>query len=68
MFSQVTDRANVLDQIASLELQTTRDRGFVIHIRLKSDSYSEVIRCGGEIQMALRIEQNRRDGLSTGGN
>jgi hypothetical protein len=58
----------MLDRIASLELQTTRDRGFVIHIRLKSDSYYEVIRCGGEIQMALRIEQNRRADLSSGGN
>jgi len=37
------------DQIASLELQTTRDRAFVIQIRLKSGSASQVIRVGGEI-------------------
>jgi hypothetical protein len=59
----------IIDQIAShaitfFNLQTTRERAVIIAIRFKSDYHSEVIRYGREIQVALRVEQNRRAGLS----
>jgi hypothetical protein len=59
----------IIDQIAShaitfFNLQTTRERTVIIVMRFKSDYHSEVIIYGREIQVALRVEQNRRAGLS----